>query len=156
MPPVNAPIVVVRGRPSSATIYALRHPRLHLSYGVLRMDGFFARSFRLGASAILLGLLPTMGLAATISPPVAIRGAVPNFAYGPIKFHPKQILLSISALNTTTASFKVVQKGNTKERFRSIIGCALNVGKKPRVSMTGDKGLIRFGRTGIPLGVNFL
>ena len=120
------------------------------------MDGLFARSFRLGASAILLGLLPTMGLAATISPPVAIRGAVPNFADGPIKFHPKQILISISPQNTTTASFKVVQKGNTKEHFRSVIGCALNAGKKPRVSMTGDKGLIRFGRTGIPLGVNFL
>lgn len=120
------------------------------------MNGFFARSIRLGASAMMLGLLPTVGIAATLQPPTAIRGAVPNFADGPIKFHPKQILISISSQNTTNASFTVSQKGNTKEHFRGIIGCALNVGKKPRVKLTGNKGLIRFGRTGIPLGTNFL
>jgi hypothetical protein len=120
------------------------------------MNGFFARSIRLGASAILLGLLPTVGIAATAPPHAAMQNVGSDFAYGPIKFHPKQILISISLQNTTTAKFKVLQKGNTNDRFRGVIGCALNVGKKPRVKIAGDEGTIMFGRTGIPLGTNFL
>src|SRR5580658_8677413 len=96
----------------------------------------FSRSFlaSLVAVAFLSSAAPPVA-ASVIVPRSGLQSVAPDFTYGIIKFHPKQLLVAISTQFETIAKFKVLQKGNTKDHFRAKIGCALNVGKRPHVKI---------------------
>lgn len=115
-----------------------------------------SRYGRLVLAAALVASLPIAAQAGVIAPHGGMMASQPDFRYGPIKFHPKQILIAISSQLETTANFRVFQKNNTQNRYRAVIGCALNLGKKPRVKITGTHGMIHFAPTGIPIGTNLL
>jgi hypothetical protein len=71
--------------------------------------------------------------------------------YGLINFHPKELLVTLSTTESTTATFHVKQHNNTVDHFRALIGCALELGGKPKVSIDGEKGTIDFPATTLPL-----
>jgi hypothetical protein len=114
-------------------------------------------SVRLFGAVTLAALMPTFANAGiVVAPRAATYSNTSNTSYGLIRFHPKEILVTISTHLKTAAKFTVSQRNNTKDHFRSTIECALNLGKKPRVRINGNNGTILFGRTGLPVNTQLL
>jgi hypothetical protein len=94
---------------------------------------------RYSAAVIALLALPSFAQAGV----VMSHGGIPqDFKYGQVRFHPKAETIDINALVGGTATFRVSQKGNKKDHFRGQIGCDLNLGSPPKVSMAGRIGTI--------------
>jgi len=102
------------------------------------------------AVAIALLVIPSFAQAG-----IVLRGgAQPDFKYGQVRFHPKSETLDFNSLVGGSATFRVKQRGNTKDHYRSNIGCALNLGSKPRVSMVGNIGTITVPAQKLPIGIS--
>jgi hypothetical protein len=106
-------------------------PRLMLQ--VIRQYG------RYSAAVIALLALPSFAQAGVV---MSHNGGIGDFKYGQVRFHPKSETIDINSQLGGTATFRVSQKGNKKEHFKGQIGCALNLGSPPKVSMAGRIGTI--------------
>jgi len=110
----------------------------------------YGRQF--AAVTALAALLPTIASASAVRSSYN-GGFQPDFKYGLVLFHPKQITLSINSLFGATAHFRVHQRGNKANKFRSSISCDLTLGNKPRVDQDGARGTITVGPSGL-LGIS--
>lgn len=92
----------------------------------------------LAATAAFL-IVPSFANAGVIT---RAAGAQPDFHYGTIHFHPKSITLDVNYQQGGSATFKVKQKNNTKDRYKAQIACDLNLGSPPKVKMNGNAGTV--------------
>jgi hypothetical protein len=91
------------------------------------------------AAVTALALLPSLAQAAVVFHGVGIQ---PNFKDGPVRFHPSSITIAVNSQVASTAQFKVKQKGNKQDKYKSTIGCMLTLGAPPRVKMDKNIGTI--------------